>query len=80
MRFAELDYRAEICDEYSLCNMAINVVTHLARLPYQQAALAIGNFSSGFRIDLPSQQRRCFEECTVGWVLLVGKLTHSRSK
>jgi hypothetical protein len=54
VRFAELDYRAEICDEYSLCNMAINVVTHLARLPYQQAALAIGNFSSGFRFDLPS--------------------------
>ena len=33
MRFAALDERAEIRDEYRPCDMTINIVTHLARLP-----------------------------------------------
>jgi hypothetical protein len=38
MRLAALDQRTEVCDTYRACDMTIDVLTHLARLPCQQAS------------------------------------------
>lgn len=54
MRFATLKERAEIGDEYRPCDMTINIVTHLARLPGQQAPSSVGNLSRSWRFYLLS--------------------------
>ena len=77
MRFAALNERAEIRDEYRPCDMSIDIVTHLARLPGQQAPPSVGMLSRSWRINLLSQQCGCFKQCTLGWVYLVVKLTNS---
>jgi hypothetical protein len=56
VRFAALNERAEIRDEYRPCDMTINEVTHLARLPGQQALASARNLSRGWRMNLLSQQ------------------------
>jgi len=77
MRFAALNQRAQIRDENRPCDMTINVVTYLARLPSQQAPSLFANLSRGRRINLPSQQRGCFKQRTLGRVCLAVKLTCS---
>jgi hypothetical protein len=56
VRFAALKECAEIRNEYRPCDMTINIVTHLAYLPRQQAPPSVGNLSRSMRIDLLSQQ------------------------
>jgi hypothetical protein len=56
VRFAALNERAEIRDEDRPCDVTINIVTHLARLPGQQAPPSVGNLSSSWRIKLLSHQ------------------------
>ena len=56
MRFAALKERAEIGDEYRLCDVTINIITHLARLPGQQASSFVGNLSRSWRFYLLPKQ------------------------
>ena len=77
MRFAALNERAKIRDEDRPCDMTINIVTHLARLPGQQASPSVGNPSRSWRLDLLSQQCGCFKQCVLCRVCLVVKLTNS---
>jgi hypothetical protein len=56
VRFAALNECAEIRDEYRPCDMTINIVTHLARLPGQQAPPSVGALSRSRRLNLLSQQ------------------------
>jgi hypothetical protein len=56
VRFAALNERAEIRDEDRPCDVTINIVTHLARLPGQQAPPSVGNLSRGWWMNLLSQQ------------------------
>ena len=75
--FAALNKHAQIRDQNRPCDMTINIVTHLTRLPGQQPSPSIGNLSLGGRINLPPQQRGCFQQCILGRVHLVVKLPHS---
>ena len=77
MRFAALEERAEIGDKYRLYDMSINIITHLARLPGQQASPSVRTLSCDGRINLPSQQGGCFKQCPLSRVDLVVKLTDS---
>ena len=45
IRLAALNERAKIRYEYRPCDMTIDIGTHLARLPRQQAPASIGNLS-----------------------------------
>jgi hypothetical protein len=56
MRCAALNQRAEIRDEDRPCDMNINIVTHLARLPGQQALSFVGDLSRGWWMNLAPQQ------------------------
>jgi len=56
MRRAALNQRAQIRDEDRPGDMTINVVTHLARLPGQQALSSVGDLSGGRWMNLASQQ------------------------
>jgi hypothetical protein len=56
VRFAALNERAEMRDENRLCDMTIDIVTHFAPLPGQQAATSVGCLSRSCRINLLSQQ------------------------
>jgi len=75
MRFAEPNERAEFRDKHPTCDMTIDVVTHLARLPGGQAPSSVWSRSRDFGINLLTQQRGCFKQRTLGWVYLVVKLT-----
>jgi hypothetical protein len=76
VRFAALDERAEICDEYRTCDMSINMVTHNACLPCQQSTSSVGNLPRGIRINPLSQQRSRLKyempRCTFAWELTGG--------
>ena len=61
MRFAALNERAEIRDQDRRCDMTINIVTHLARLPGQQAPSSVGTVSRCWWMNLSSQQEGCFK-------------------
>jgi len=76
MRCAALNQRAEIRDEDRPGDMNINIVTHLARLPGQQALPSVGDLFRGWWMNLAPQQRGCFEQSSLGWVFLAVKLTH----
>ena len=76
VRLATLNERTEIRDEYRPCDMTINIVTHLAHLPGQQAPPCVGNLSRSWRIKLLAQECGCFEYCTLGSVVLIMKLTN----
>ena len=54
MRCAALNQRAEVGDEDRLCDMKINIVTHLARLPRQHPPPFVGSNSRSWRINLLS--------------------------
>jgi hypothetical protein len=54
--FAALNECAEIRNEDPPCDMTINVIAHLARLPGQQAPCFIWSLLRGREIDLLSQQ------------------------
>jgi len=56
VRWAALNQRAEIRDKDGPCDMTIDIVTHLARLPGQQALSCVRRFLQGRRTDLLSQQ------------------------
>jgi len=56
MRFAAPNERAEIRDEDRPCDMTVNIVTHLARLPRQQALSSVGDLSRGWWMNLAPQQ------------------------
>jgi hypothetical protein len=56
MRCAALNQRAEIRDEDRPCDINVNIVTHLARLPGQQALSSVGDLSRGWWMNLASQQ------------------------
>ncbi len=56
VRWAALNERADIRDENRLCDMTIDIVTHLARLPGQQALSSVWRLLRGWGIDLLSQQ------------------------
>ena len=56
MRWAALNERAEIRDENRLCDMTIDIVTHLARLPGQPGLSSVWRLLRGWGIDLLSQQ------------------------
>ena len=76
MRLTALNERAEIRDEYRPCDVTINIVAHLARLPGQQAAPSVGYLSRSWRINLLTQQCGCFQQFTLGWVYLALKLVN----
>jgi hypothetical protein len=56
VRFAALNERAKIRDKDRPCDMTINIVTHLARLPGQQTPPSVGDHSRRRWINLLSQQ------------------------
>jgi hypothetical protein len=77
VRFAAVNKHAKIRDENRPHDMTIDIVTHLARLPGEQAPPSVGYLSRSWGVNLLSQQCGCFKQCTLGWVYLVVKLTDS---
>jgi hypothetical protein len=77
MRFAELKERAELRDKHRTCDMTIDIGTHFARLPGEQAPSSVWSRSCDFGINLLTQQRGCFKYRAVNR-LFVMKLTSSR--
>lgn len=77
MRFAESSKRAKIRDKYRACDMAINIGTHLARLPGAQAPSSVWSRSREFGINLLPQERGCPNDRTVNRLFAI-KLTNRR--
>jgi hypothetical protein len=74
MRFAKLHKRAEIGDRYRICDMTINIGTHFACLPSEQAPSYVWGRLRDFGINLLPQQRGGFKYSAVNRLSVI-KLT-----
>ena len=80
MRFATLNERAEFPNQNGACNMSVNIILNLSRLPSEQAAPSIVSLCRDLRINLLSQQCGCFKQDSLGGMLLVLKLPNGHIK
>lgn len=78
VRFAELDNCAEISNENSLCNMAIDIVTHLPHLPCQQAPSCNSMLLHRLRVNLLLQKARRLQYGALRTRVFVAKLSSGR--
>jgi hypothetical protein len=70
VRFAAPHQSAQICDQHATGDMAVDVFEHLACLPCEQTLFSVVP-RQRLWIDLPSQQRGCFEQGVVRRFLAV---------